>query len=73
MSSHDQVIQWTNAKVRVYSNSALCWVKMTGVLTNVKLQEGIGIFSEIGIWKHFAGKHSEFRITVRDNSIHKVQ
>ena len=26
--SHDQVIQWTKAKVRVYSDSLLCLVKM---------------------------------------------
>ena len=30
-----------------------------------------GIFSKIGIWKLFAGKHRGLRITVRDNSIHK--
>ena len=28
-----------------------------------------GIFSETSIWKHFAGKHSALRITVRDDSV----
>ena len=32
----------------------------------------IGIFSKTSIWKQFAGKHSGLRITVRNNSIHKV-
>ena len=27
VSSHDQVIQWTKAKVHVYSDSVLCLVK----------------------------------------------
>ena len=38
--SHDQVIQWTKAKVRVYSDSVLCLGKMNGRRDAITRWEG---------------------------------
>ena len=37
---HDQVIQWTKAKVRVYSNSVLCLGKMNESKEAIEIWEG---------------------------------
>ena len=44
------------------------------ILMSVNSQEVnfFGIFSKTCIWKQFAEKHSGFRMTVRDDSVHKV-
>ena len=52
--AHDQVIQWTTAKVRVYSDSVLClgkmsfhneavtrWARSSGRILNVRFSQGI--------------------------------